>query len=160
MTIEEPQRLREIKLATVPNEHRHQYLINNERETAIKIPAGVIKVLEKMTGAEATGNEREKGGLAADIFAMALAYRHESNVSGALNAWIRSFPAAMLYPTDRVTGAFAKFLDSALLSPLFEGYFKRDEVKELTVFFAKCPHGYEFGGHYVWAHHELKPMIT
>ncbi|WP_342431110.1 hypothetical protein [Neobacillus sp. FSL H8-0543] len=147
--------LKETDIGNIAKVDRKYYLINKEKQTLIKIPKKVLNALLKM-------NTSEKGGLAADSLAMAIAYRRSKGIINELNSWIsEGGQKSSKYPICEANKMFTKFLSSILNSQLLDGYFTYEEVSELELFFAKCPHGYEpYNQGLIAAHHEFKPVLT
>lgn len=133
--------------------NRNHCLYNETDDTYIKIPPKVIKCLEKM-------DNSERGGLAADSLAMSIALRRKSDITQAMKYWLDSYSKPNYYPQCQANKIFSKYLETVLLSPLMDGLFNEEDVRELVHFFAKCPHGYKFYNEFIAVHSELSPIIT
>lgn len=120
---------REYQLEKISEDKMNNYLVNRNRQTAIKIPNEVIETLKKFRNP----NQPESL-LAADILSFA--------VSGSKHG---------------IKGA-RKLVFASLTSPLLNGYFKDAEVSELLNFLLGCPDGYEFNIRPVMAHVEIEEL--
>ncbi|WP_091014437.1 MULTISPECIES: hypothetical protein [Paenibacillus] len=147
MTVAKP--LREIKLQTALEDKQSTYLINPELEKAIKVPSTVLKVLDKINASM----------FMSDVLAHALLLRATSTKDEVrIRNWME-YPDA-LFPQTQANMLFVKFLRTVLSENQTESYIPENELKVVSHFFAKCPHGYKIPTDLILSHYEIKASIT
>lgn len=120
---------KEIPLDKLQDEDLNNYIVNLEKQTAIKIPNKVDKILTKFRDPSSPQSI-----LASDIITIALRYK------------------SIDYAASR------KLVFSSLSSELMVDYFKTEEISNLLDFLFQVPTGYRFNYHAIWHHSEI-PMV-
>jgi hypothetical protein len=127
---------KEILKTSIPEGESVDYLINDSKGTAIKIPKGVLNTIQ--TKLRSNDAHLEESVIAADIIAVAI-----QNKAAYQNKL-----------------AFIKFLKTTLVSRVTSKLFTNKEMDDLIQFFAEVPSGYVFNeGNRIWFHTEIEHTL-
>lgn len=130
--------MKEISVSKIADNEKYKYLINESKQTAIKIPNGVLNTIHTKL--------RDNG---ENVHVSLL-------ISNAISIAIQFKATGKFRPA-----AFRKFLLHLLSNKVFNGYLKDTEAYDLVDFLASVPSGYSFNdGNRVWAHSEIGDRIT
>lgn len=141
-------------LTSIPSNDKENYYLSNQKDsTFILVPKSVFNTIKKI---HKSPNEMRHTFV--NVLAMAINKRKLDDVSEALSNWINSSNKDYYYPQCVANTAFSKII-STFHRDICPDEFSEKEIKQLIIFFAKCPHGYEVTK-LIRANIELNPIIT
>ncbi|MBG9765898.1 hypothetical protein CUU60_04495 [Paenibacillus polymyxa ATCC 842] len=142
-----PKPLKEFDKSKINFSDGTRYLLNSRKNTAIKIPSTVIKLLLKLNA----------NIFLADTLITALHLRSFGHDDLIIKNWHESSYRMYAFPNSEPNQRFLKFMSTVFKSTSHE--LTENEVDTLIYFFARVPHGYALPDNLIHCHYELRHTI-
>ncbi|KAF6620524.1 hypothetical protein HFE03_07685 [Paenibacillus sp. EKM102P] len=142
-----PKPLKEFDKSKINSSDGARYLLNSKKNTAIKIPSTVLKVLQKLNANIFLG----------DALITALHLRSFGDDELIIKNWHESSYDMYQFPNSTPNQRFLKFMENVF--NVISHELTEKETDTLLYFFARVPHGYTLPDNLIRCHYELRHTI-